>query len=201
MTRLEADDEIYTLESILELSRSGEPYQWFCKQLLPCVVGAKLWHKKHNKELISTIATCSDEAFALLTLENNYERWMAVARWNVDNADLALEDKAPKHYPGSLYTNSGMSKKNGRSRRLQGWAREGYLRFNVFYNQVSRDRRHRVHFENELLTVWQNNNKKTHLHGNVMVTEAEDEIFPANDLVGLAKPKDPGFNASDDESE
>jgi hypothetical protein len=97
------------LEQILELSPSGEPYHWFCKHLLPCVVGAKLWHKKHNKELIGTIASCSDEAFALLTLENNYERWMAVARWHVDNANMAPENKAPKHFPGSLYTTSGFS--------------------------------------------------------------------------------------------
>jgi hypothetical protein len=78
-----------------------------------CVVGAKLWHKKHNKELIGTIATCSDEVFALLTLENNYERRMAVARWHVNNADMAPEDKAPKNFPGLLYTNSGLSKKMG----------------------------------------------------------------------------------------
>jgi hypothetical protein len=74
MTQLQCDNEIHTLEQFLKLSTSGEPYQWFSKHLLPCVVGAKLWHKKHNKELIGTIGTCSDEAFALLTLENNYER-------------------------------------------------------------------------------------------------------------------------------
>lgn len=200
MTQLQDDDEIYTLEQFLELSPSGEPYQWFCKHLLPCVVGAKVWHKKHNKELVSTIATCSDEAFALLTLENNYERWMAMARWNVDNADMAPEDKAPKRFPGSRYTNSGMSQKNGRSRRLQGWAREGFLRFNELYNHVSRDRRHRVQFENELLTIWQSNNGTAIPHGQVGGTEAEEDIFPANDLAGLAMPGNQMENDSDDES-
>jgi hypothetical protein len=201
MTQLQCDDAIYTLEQFLELSQSGEPYQWFCKHLLPCVVGAKIWHKKHNKELIGTIATCSDEAFALLTLENNYERWMAMARWHVDNADMAPDDKAPKSFPGSRYTNSGLSKKNGRSRRLQGWAREGYLRFNELYNQVSRDRRHRVQFENELLTIWQRDNRTENLHCQVGVTETEEDIFPANDLVGLARPGNHVANETETESE
>jgi hypothetical protein len=201
MTRLQCDKEIYTLEQFLELSPSGKPYQWFCKDLLPCVVGAKLWHKKHNKELIGTIATCSDEAFALVILENNYERWMAVARWHVNNANMATEDKAPKNFPGSLYTNSGLSKKNGRSCCLQGWARKGYLRFNALYNQVSRDCRHRVQFENELLSIWQSNNKKENPQCQVGVTETEEDIFPANDLVGLAKPGDHVVNESETKSE
>jgi hypothetical protein len=104
MTQLQNDDEIYTLEQILQLSPIGKPYQWFCKHLLPCVVGAKLCHKKHNKELIGAIATCSDEGFALLTVENKYERWMDMARWHVANDDLAPDDRAPKQFPGSLYT-------------------------------------------------------------------------------------------------
>jgi hypothetical protein len=70
-----------------------------------------------------TIATCSDEAFVLLTLENNYERWMAEANWIVENDEIPEEDRAPKDFPGSKYTNSGKSKKNGRSCRLQGWAK------------------------------------------------------------------------------
>jgi hypothetical protein len=92
MAKLQDDMDIYTLQQFLELSPAGKPYQWFCKHLLPCVVGAKVWHKKQTKELIGSVALCSDEAFALLTLENNYDCWMAVARWHVNNDDEGPED-------------------------------------------------------------------------------------------------------------
>jgi hypothetical protein len=117
------------------------------------------------------------------------------------NADMAPDDKAPKSFPGSQYTNSGLSQKNGRSRCLQGWAREGYLRFNALYNQVSHDRRHRVQFENELLTIWQSDNRQDNPHCQVGVTETEEDIFPANNLVGLARPGNQVANESDNEYE
>jgi hypothetical protein len=188
------------LEQILQLSPIGKPYQWFCKHLLPCVVGAKLWHKKHNKELIETIATCSDEGFALLTVENNYKRWMAMARWHVANDNLAPDDRAPKQFPGSLYTNSGLSKNNGHSCCLQGWAREGFLRFNELYTLVGRNRPHLVRFENELLHMWQSESKNDNPHCPVTATETEEDIFPANHLVGLARPGNQVAHESNDES-
>jgi hypothetical protein len=117
-----------------------------------------------------------------------------VARWNVDSA---TEDRAPKHFPCSMYTNSG----KGRSRCLQGWAQEGNLQFNELYTLVGRDRCHHVCFENELLTIWQSNSKTYNPHCQVTVTETEDDIFPANNLVGLARPGDQGANKSDDDSE
>jgi hypothetical protein len=183
------EEEPYKLEQFLQLSPVGAPYQWLCQYLVPCVVGNKVWNKKKNKELLSTIATCSDEAFVLLTLENNSERWMAEANWIVENDEIPEEDRAPKDFPGSKYTNSGKSKKNGRSRRLQGWAREGYLRFNALYTLVDHDRRHRAQFENELLAIRQKENANIDRDRiKDTLTDMEDEIFPANDLGCQAYP-------------
>jgi hypothetical protein len=113
--------DIYALQDFLKLSPVGEPYQWLCQFLMPCVVCAKAWNKKKNKELVGEVATCSDEAFVLLSLENNFERWVSEAVWIVDNMDKEPTDWANKDFAGSLYTNSGQSQKNGRSRSLQGW--------------------------------------------------------------------------------
>jgi hypothetical protein len=184
------EEEPYKLEQFLQLSPVGAPYQWLCQFLIPCVVGTKIWNKKKNKNVLSIIATCSDEAFVLLTLENNYERWMAEANWIVENDEIPEEDRAPKEYPGSKYTNSGKSKKNGRSRRLQGWAREGYLRFNALHALVERDRRHRAEFEHELLAIRQKENANFNRDRiKETLTDAEEEIFPANDLGGLVYPR------------
>jgi hypothetical protein len=63
--------------------------------------GKQGMEQEKNKELLSSIATCSDEAFVLLTLENNSERWMAETNWIVENDEIPEEDRAPKDFPGS----------------------------------------------------------------------------------------------------
>ena len=141
----------FSIQEFRQLSPSGEPYAWLCHTLLPCVVGWKQWNKKQYKEPISDIVTCSDESFVLLTLENNYERWLGEARWLARNKDKEPEEQEPKDFPESRFTNSGKSKQNGRSKRLQGWAREGYLLFNELYQRVENDCLQRANFETELM--------------------------------------------------
>jgi hypothetical protein len=41
------------------------------------VTGHHLWKKTSSIHLISEICTVSDEAFALLVLENNWGKWMS----------------------------------------------------------------------------------------------------------------------------
>jgi hypothetical protein len=182
VTRIRTDQQIYTLQDFLKLSPVGEPYQWLCQFLVPCVVGSKTWNKKKHKELIGDVATCSNETFVLLSLENNSERWLGKATWIVDNMDKELQDRAPKEFPGSLYTSSGHSKKNVTSRHLQGWTREGYLHFNMLYTLVEQDRFKRANFESELMLLWQrvvNKGKPTSQSAN---DDNKEEIFPANVL-------------------
>ena len=87
----------------------------------------------------------------------------------------------------SRFTNSGKSKQNGRSKRLQGWAREGYLLFNELYQRVANDRLRRANFESELMAYLRAGTMET------LSTDSEDdaeeeEIFPANDLEGVVAP-------------
>jgi hypothetical protein len=66
-------EEFYNLNDFLQVSPGGAPYVWLCSTVMSCVVGKKAWGKKKLKEALSDIVTCSDEAFVLLTLENNYD--------------------------------------------------------------------------------------------------------------------------------
>jgi hypothetical protein len=52
--------------------------------------------QKMYKELISDIATCSDETFVLLTLANNYDRWMSEAQWLERNKDKDPNNRKAK---------------------------------------------------------------------------------------------------------
>jgi hypothetical protein len=65
---------------------------------------------------LSDIVTCSDEMFVLLVIDNIFVLWLAEAKWIVNNQDKAVEEREPKVLPEFKYTNSGWSKKNGRSR-------------------------------------------------------------------------------------
>jgi hypothetical protein len=174
------------LAQFRQLSPVGAPYEWLCSTLIPCVVGWKAWNKKRYKEPLSDIATCSDESFVLLTLENNYERWLGEVGWLARNKDKDPADREPKAFPDSRFTNSGKSKQNGRSRRLQGWAREGYLLFNELYQQVANDRLRRANFEAELMTQLRAGMDDFATDSDQ--EDEEDEIFPANDLDGVVAP-------------
>jgi hypothetical protein len=122
----------------------------------------------------------------LLVLDKNYVRWLAEAKWMVNNQDKTVDEREPKLLPESKYTNSGQSKKNGSSRQLSGWAREGYIKFNTMDTLVAKDRLRHANFETKLMTTWRNCQpvaKNVHKDG-----KDKDELFPANDLEGLAQP-------------
>jgi hypothetical protein len=194
--------KFFKLEDFSTLSKGGKPYEWLCTTLLPCVVGWKAWSKQRFKLPISAIATCSDEAFLVLTLENNYSRWISEAKWILENKNKEDHKKAPKRLESAKFTNSGKSKKDGRSKRLQGWAREGYLRFNELYTLVADDRRHRGQFESELLeqVCREERSGKSKKED---CDDIEQDIFPMNDMLGLAAPSKAltGQEESDSESE
>lgn len=195
----ETEAAVFSMEEVLQLSKGGRPYQWICTTFIGCVVGSKAWNKKKCKERFSEVATCSDEAFLLLTLENNYQRWLSEAAWTRRNKALALPDREPKALPGARYTNSGTSKRDGRSRRLHGWAREGYLRFNELYQLVAKDRNRRTKFETTMLEmVCDAMHKTPALPGTN--EEAQEDIFPANDLFAVDGKTSDADQLSDDEA-
>jgi hypothetical protein len=179
-------EPFFAITDFRQLSPIGTPYEWLCEFMLPCVVGWKVWNKKKYREPISDIATCSDESFVLLTLENNYDRWMAEVDWLVHNKDRETTDQEPKTFPNSRFTNSGRSQKNGRSKRLQGWAREGYLLFNALYQRVADDRLRRANFETEIMMQLRKTTNET--NSDSEAEKEEEEIFPANDLEGVVAP-------------
>lgn len=196
---LRLKDKTYSLVTLLRLSQEQASYEWLCCTFLGCIVGYKAWNKKRAKERISQIATCSDEAFLLLTLENNYQRWLCEAEWTERNKGKEPDEKEPKVFPAARYTNSGLSRKDGRSRRLQGWAREGYLHFNELYQLVAKDCGRRLQFELRLLDTMRDSFSVAS-SSTKDVQDAENEIFPANDLFGVEL-ADPNAEESEDDSD
>jgi hypothetical protein len=181
-------EPVPSMEDILLLSKGGQTYEWVCAKLLKCVVGCATWNMRYYKERLSDVATDSDESFLVLTIENNYHRWMDEARhWATSTVAFDdADDSWKENISEALYTNSGTSKNTGKgsSRRFQGWSRDGYLRFNALHKLVREDRQLRSLFEIQLL----NSFKEDHA-GNQAASESEEdeeEIFPANDMGGVS---------------
>ena len=94
---------------------------------------------------MSTYVTKSDEAFALVVFENNFQRWLDM--YNKGNSKTS--DVQPK------WTNGGKSAKNGRSKMCGGWDEEGINRYNELYQKIDKDRRENPEFEDEFLQKMQ----------------------------------------------
>ena len=106
--------------------------------------------------------------------------------WLERNKGKDPADQETKEFVDSQFTNSGRSKRNGRSKRLQGWAREGYVLFNTLHRRVTEDRLRRANFESELMA--QLRIGVSHVATDEEDEEEDEEIFPANDLVGVVAP-------------
>jgi hypothetical protein len=181
-------ESVPKLADIVKLSEEEATYRWICSKWMRCVVGNTQWNKRYYKEPLSDVATESDEAFLVLTIENNYDRWMAEVK-DLMETNREQDDEEDGSWRASLppakYTNSGTSTATGKasSKRFQGWSREGYLRFNELHGQVKEDRKRRANFELDLKKAFAEE------HANAQDADSsdseEEEIFPANDMEGV----------------
>ena len=124
----------------LKNNEVNESYVYFCENFLKCVVGTKSFNKAWKDGVpVSQIATISDEALALLLIENSEGRWLA---------EVAKKDKGEevfeKDLPPSVYTTSAShsqkKRKKGFTQRYGGWSFEGITRFIQLFEQVAQDR-------------------------------------------------------------
>ena len=50
-------------------------YTWFCKHFMEAVVGTVKWNKNKANLPLRKFAPPSDEAFAMIVYQNNYNKW------------------------------------------------------------------------------------------------------------------------------
>jgi hypothetical protein len=124
-------------------------YFFFCFHFLKCVVGIQHFNRKMKKhQPLTMIATPSDEALALLLLENNNLKWRQEFDIRENNVLVGEDDgnaatlKIALNNLHSKYTSAGSNKQNigCTTRRYQGWSRDGISRFNQLLQRVKADR-------------------------------------------------------------
>lgn len=141
--------------------KDKDMYHDFISCFVKPVVGKRKFDSNCIKYLFSRYVTVSDEAFALLTFENNYERWLDMALKN----NWASSDIKPLYSTGGN-GNQTPSKAQGKQKTkdndssatmYQGWSKQGIRRFNALYDLITEERSTRAGFlfEEEFLQYMQ----------------------------------------------
>ena len=150
--RRSAGDVRYNMENFLELRRNHAAYAVFYSTYLPAVVGKQCFKERvRNLKKDKEIATVSDEALALLGLENGEERWADVYEKSKGEIRPVRKDEeypegwistVPTKYTIPTRTDPN-SEKEGNDKR---WSMEGIIRFNQLHKQVVQDRKDHPEF-------------------------------------------------------
>ena len=125
------------LEQIMELrdysEKTGEyAFFYFADKFLDGVAGRKAYKKNKTWALISDTVTISDEAFALLVLENNWDKWQKQYQ---ANRAVPMNGK---------YTTTW-----GGAKKFEGWPLQATKCYNELYIRVKKDRRNETALEVE----------------------------------------------------
>ena len=107
---------------------------YICDTFYKAIKG-KVVYSGHTKvQLMSEVVTPSDEAFVLLTIENNYDRW--VNQYKIDHEHNGEDLKNEVWGP---YTRNGIGN-TGFTRRNSGWSTQGIERYNELCEDINKDR-------------------------------------------------------------
>jgi hypothetical protein len=125
--------------------RNTKMYKVFFDNFLPCVIKKSVF--KHQVAVATndrTLCTVSDEAFALLLLENSFDCWQDIYRlWKGEVTPKGgqkrreFESDVPTRYTkgGIVYD------KTVKNNDPKGWSPEGIKRYNKLYATVKEDRK------------------------------------------------------------
>ena len=115
-------------DNIISKLRSNRDYYgpWFFDKIVSIVVGKSNWIRVRKTERFSNLVTVSDEAFALLILENGYDYWL---------------DKFKKYGTGiPIQYEFKYTKRQNQGSHTKGWTKQGIDRYNVLCMIVKQDR-------------------------------------------------------------
>jgi hypothetical protein len=155
------EEEFFTFDEFCKLRRATtererEAFFWFFDSFLECVCGATAWNNAKTKQLISEardpsgskIVSVSDEAFALLLIDNYLEKWKTRAGEEVAaRIDSVAGGAAAITAEGEEITRRKQTKTAGKyTAKAQGqckwggWSPEGIKQFNFLRKLVKADR-------------------------------------------------------------
>ena len=121
-------------------------YRDFFSRFIPSIVGPELFRQRiqDNDENVSadTICTTSDEAFALLLIENSFDRWVDIfeKRNGIPTQRRGDRTKQCDSDIEPMYTHGGIKYTTATKTKTKGWTKQGIERYNELFVLVARDR-------------------------------------------------------------
>ena len=122
-----------------------ETYEVFFTWFIPAIGRKTYWkHIVANAENDDDITTISNEAFVLLVLENNWDRWLEIFRMNDGNL-VSSRGRGKRHTECTIqpkYTRVGGISSSQEEKSIEmgkGWTHEGIERFNTLFDKVRED--------------------------------------------------------------
>jgi hypothetical protein len=179
-----------SLAKLLGARDNLDDFTEFCDYFLSCVVGRSNYKMNMTRMPITKLSTSSDEAFAILCVENNMEMWeheaaaSTVKKGDQDNEqDNELEVKKPPH---PKYTRNADKPTGG---KYHGWSGEGISRFNEIHRIVQSKRAEseqlEADFQNQKMGEVQGKKRKRPSIKRTIVTavtDLDDRLYPALDV-------------------
>jgi hypothetical protein len=132
-------------EQVWQIHNNATVFALVFDKFLPPLIGSTKHKNTRLTSTISEICTKSDEAFLLLVLENNWEKWMAIAKTTSQGKGVEVEENMDE---------STMDEQNGEEipllkwmggtfhgGRNSGWLQEVKEEFAKLYNIVMKNQK------------------------------------------------------------
>jgi hypothetical protein len=141
----------------LEGRKNQEAYTVLFEQFVPCVTKKTVWdirlaqaQTKHGSSRLKSLCSVSDEAFALLLLEDSFERWLDLFS---NHKGLVMQQRGVRQRKFLIRRTYGVYQggikydKTSVTQLVKGWSAEGIVQFNTLFDLVKRDRAENPDFE------------------------------------------------------
>ena len=139
-------------EELLDLNVEKDTYRAFLDVCVAGFFSKGCFSQKMKEHLLSKLVTVTEEAFALLSLENNIQRWEWMANTtDVDDDNLAVPTE--KDPPDLLYQSNPQLRKDSKI-SAGPWKREGLERMNDLLEKVLKAREDRREFEKDIQKMY-----------------------------------------------
>lgn len=139
---------------------------YFAQEFLPCVVKRLVFRQNKFEYLLSEFVTVSDEAFALLVLENNVARWNAMFSAGAKKSDDSM--------PPQKFQSATTEERSGKD----GYGLRAVLRYNEYYDYIVSTRRdvQAVPVEQELMERFEELDETKRNHSRLHKRKRDGEL-------------------------
>jgi hypothetical protein len=131
--------------------KNKKVYTTFFSRFIPAVVGPELFKRRlEDKDTApESICTISDEAFALLLIENSYDHWTDIYK-KAKGIPKQRKGETTRKFDSDVspkYTNGGIKyNTNTGQPKSKGWTTKGIERYNELFWFVTTDRKKKSKF-------------------------------------------------------